>query len=456
MTFETQFRKVTWGGFAFKGRFDHKRDALSGTWSLPDSFFDTSAKGQMEFRRTPPRYLVLYPSIKDISKNKYHALWRFAITVVAEDCSWGPWSWSYFSKHRNDRRAMISLSARDMYLGTPLDEEEEKNAASVAQRLIPDDACFYSYEVRRRLEASTYEHPNNCDSCQTIIHGTRFFCIDCVHKDTEPFDPLDLCDKSRCLAARLTGRQDIEGAHEPKHHLVKARTVVHTLQYGRVYAGAKEALKRLDPLFAKLVQLSQRQHEEARKTVPTSVDEASIPEAPLNPLGTVPDAQSEEPVDGSDGSHSVSDAGQPEPKDATDESQPSKREKIGPADKLPQDDVGGPVPSCGECKGLLSFPFWCCVSCEDDLLICDSCDAKGVPPLTNSAWTHPEEHCLVRCQAPESLKEDPTSASMEQRILALSDRLDSLQTNLETRLGNLEHLLHEVVGAKKTNTQPAA
>jgi hypothetical protein len=43
----------------------------------------------MEFRRIPPRYLAVYPSIKELSDNnprlKSRALWGFAIAAVRND-----------------------------------------------------------------------------------------------------------------------------------------------------------------------------------------------------------------------------------------------------------------------------------------------------------------------------------------------------------------------------------
>ena len=53
---------------SFKGRFDPVRDALTGAWgALTDQ---ENSSGPMEFRRTLPRCLIVYPSIIELSDNK--------------------------------------------------------------------------------------------------------------------------------------------------------------------------------------------------------------------------------------------------------------------------------------------------------------------------------------------------------------------------------------------------
>jgi hypothetical protein len=88
----------------------------------------------------------------------------------------------------------------------------------------------------------------------------------------------------------------------------------------------------------------------------------------------------------------------------------------------------------------------------DDLFICDACDAEGVPDLERSSGNHTEEHHLIRCLAPE--KEDDQVSPTDQRLTSIEDRLDDMQTKMQTqlddlsaRIGNIEQLLHRLTEA---------
>jgi prefoldin subunit 5 len=72
---------------------------------------------------------------------------------------------------------------------------------------------------------------------------------------------------------------------------------------------------------------------------------------------------------------------------------------------------------------------------------------NGVPDLTRSSGKHTEYHHLIRCLAPEKVKE--AASSTEQRFMSLEKRLDKMQTrfeNLDNRIGNIEQLLHRLAG----------
>jgi hypothetical protein len=137
-------------GKSSNGQFDAKRDALTGVWGL--SADPENSSGKMEFRRIPPRYLAVYPSIKELSDNnprlKSRALWGFAIAAVRNDVRRERWSWSYFSQRRKDRVAVISLGIRYWHFGTPVNHEDQPCTAA-AQRLTPADACFYFSKINR-------------------------------------------------------------------------------------------------------------------------------------------------------------------------------------------------------------------------------------------------------------------------------------------------------------------
>jgi hypothetical protein len=104
----------------------------------------------------------------------------------------------------------------------------------------------------------------------------------------------------------------------------------------------------------------------------------------------------------------------------------------------------------------------------DDLHICDGCDAEGVPDLMRSSGKHTEEHHLIRCLAPEKVDDKDKATPTEQRLASmegrLDGRLDSMQRQLDdftghlgdlnARIGNIEQLLHRLLGA--TEGLPAA
>jgi hypothetical protein len=84
----------------------------------------------------------------------------------------------------------------------------------------------------------------------------------------------------------------------------------------------------------------------------------------------------------------------------------------------------------------------------DDLLVCNACDAEGVPDLVRSSGRHTEDHHLIRCLAPENAADKALPA--EQRLTSIEGRLDGMQTQLDditTRMGNIEQLLHRLLAA---------
>ena len=54
----------------------------------------------------------------------------------------------------------------------------------------------------------------------------------------------------------MTHRQDLEGAHEPNHKLVKVRTVLLKRQHGRVHTAAKKAFERAEIVCKQIVEAS--------------------------------------------------------------------------------------------------------------------------------------------------------------------------------------------------------
>jgi hypothetical protein len=140
----------------FNGHFDPERDALTGVWGYSDEL--ESSMGPVEFRRIPPRYLTVYPSIKELSDNKPRALWKFAIAAVRNDIRRQRCSWSYFAQRRDDRETVISFVIRYIFFGKPLNEEEVQKLCTAIQRLTPADACFYGSMV-------------DCKRAPVLTHG---------------------------------------------------------------------------------------------------------------------------------------------------------------------------------------------------------------------------------------------------------------------------------------------
>ena len=143
--FKISFLSAFWNPIFFTGCFDPERDALTGVWGW--SAEHESSEGKMEFRRIPPRYLTVYPSIKKLSENKPRALWRFAIAAVRNDIRRDHWTWSYFSQRRDERKSMVSFLVRYRWFGPPLNAEEAQTLITTTRKLMPSDACFYDSKV---------------------------------------------------------------------------------------------------------------------------------------------------------------------------------------------------------------------------------------------------------------------------------------------------------------------
>jgi hypothetical protein len=171
-----------------------------------------------------------------------------------------------------------------------------------------------------------------CDSCHGRIGGPRLFCIDCTIKSTEAYDNLDFCSAPQCVAARVT-RENLEGAHDPDHRLVKVRTTVMRRHHGRVHTAACDAFERV---------------EETRRKIAENISSHPDEESGSDEQKTSFGPSSTETVD-----KNV----KPDGGGAEIEGEPARDARL--------DQVQDPrLPNCGNCKGPLSFPFWYCIFCE--------------------------------------------------------------------------------------------
>jgi hypothetical protein len=155
ITFKMTFSNVIWIPVFFDGHLDLEHNALTGVWGYSSG--QDSSMGPMEFRRIPPRYLTIYPSIYDLSTNKPRSVWKFAISAVRNDLHQERCSWSYLSQRRDDRRTVVSFTLRYLFFGKPLGTEEVRTLCGAVQRLTAADACFYGSIIERE-RAHTLVH----------------------------------------------------------------------------------------------------------------------------------------------------------------------------------------------------------------------------------------------------------------------------------------------------------
>ena len=191
-----------------------------------------------------------------------------------------------------------------------------------------------------------------CDSCLgSISGGAQLFCLDCANKNTERFNPLNICCQPQCMFRRITHRQDLEAAHEPCHRLVKVRVTVLRRQHGRVHTAACEAFERVKGLRRKLAEnLDQAQDGEVRPDAKDS-DALGIGEICQNPG----DASLRLPDD-------ARTAGERSHDSEASLLGTSHDTTLGPeSSSRPKDSD---LPTCGKCQGRLSFPCWYCIVCK--------------------------------------------------------------------------------------------
>ena len=203
------------------------------------------------------------------------------------------------------------------------------------------------------LNANTERRNAYCDLCGGLIGWARLFCLECAHKSTEAYVPLNLCCKPECISQRITHGQDLEGEHEPNHNLVKVRASLLKRQEGRAHTAAHAAFRRVEQTCKKIAKLSQEKGKIRR-----DAENAWSLEQPLTEVLPTSDNLYDglAPLDGiEDGAKDVCGMSN------------------GSEDGISQDAIQVPglpqtqnndLPTCGKCNGALSFPCWYCIVCE--------------------------------------------------------------------------------------------
>jgi hypothetical protein len=149
------FLTASWDPKFFNGHFDTERDALTGMWGYSADL--GASENKMECRRIVPRYLAVYPDMRELSENKPRGLWKFAIAAVQIDIRRDQWSWSYFSRRRNDRESIVPIIVRSRYFGPPIGNEDTQTFYAIVPRLTSADACFYCAKASH-IRAHTWVH----------------------------------------------------------------------------------------------------------------------------------------------------------------------------------------------------------------------------------------------------------------------------------------------------------
>jgi hypothetical protein len=136
------------------------------------------------------------------------------------------------------------------------------------------------------------------------------------------------------MGARITQLQGLDSPHEPTHRLVKVRTRVILRNYGRVYRRACEAFEHVREFCLKITGSSSHPHEGESHGPNTSGIGSTSTEVGTQNDGIPPGPDR---IDG-----------------GTEEDDKATPHAIEDQD----------LPTCGQCKGSLSFPFWYCIYCE--------------------------------------------------------------------------------------------
>jgi hypothetical protein len=123
-----------------------------------------------------------------------------------------------------------------------------------------------------------------------------------------------------------------------------------TRQYGRAYTAASKAFQRVEKFCKQIAEASIQLEDGSnmKSALSSEPTDGHVSDRPPNPGGT---EGVQETTDVEDGVQDTDDETESDTSDS-EASEPSPRTQ------------GGDLPTCGNCKGPLSFPFWYCIFCE--------------------------------------------------------------------------------------------
>ncbi|KAF7296411.1 Protein kinase domain-containing protein [Mycena chlorophos] len=101
---------------------------------------------------------------------------------------------------------------------------------------------------------------------------------------------------------------------------------------------------------------------------------------------------------------------------------------------------------CACCGEAPAPPFFACIECEGDIVVCADCETKQVNALPDGrSPKHALSHALVYIHdakaREEEAGEDKKMAEMETKLSALDSKIAQLEQKLETKLTSLETIL---------------
>ncbi|TFK81228.1 hypothetical protein K466DRAFT_558153 [Polyporus arcularius HHB13444] len=232
----------------YTGRLVDERTIL-GTRSY--DLNPTSQDWSFVLKKLPAEDLPFYPSPRELSENKYRALWGYAINVTLNNVRRRLWTWSYFVQRREARKTYVELTWDMVDRPSP---DHDSRMSAIGRMCTPKDVRFYdSITVNLLHTIPLHYDPGPC--CNYFdnnhpIRGARYICIDCLQ---EPFfQQVTFCDRDECYR-RFLPKFAVPGltkAHYATHALIKIRTIVHRLEWPhlRDRAIAARDLLRVHPL----------------------------------------------------------------------------------------------------------------------------------------------------------------------------------------------------------------
>ncbi len=121
----------------YTGRLVDERTIL-GTRSY--DLNPTSQDWSFVLKKLPAEDLPFYPSPRELSENKYRALWGYAINVTLNNVRRRLWTWSYFVQRREARKTYVELTWDMVDRPSP---DHDSRMSAIGRMCTPKDVRFY-------------------------------------------------------------------------------------------------------------------------------------------------------------------------------------------------------------------------------------------------------------------------------------------------------------------------